>query len=46
MNPRHGRKVLLGTLACAMTVAMLGLSGCASSDGYSNGGVSTTTMSQ
>lgn len=41
MNVRHGRKVLLGVIACATTVAMLGLSGCAS-DGYSNGGVSTS----
>jgi hypothetical protein len=41
MNVRHGRNVVLSTLACAMTVATLGLSGCAS-DGYSNGGVSTS----
>jgi hypothetical protein len=41
MNARRERKLLLGTLACAATVAMLGLSGCAS-DGYSNGGVSTS----
>lgn len=41
MNAHRGRKVLLSVLACATTVAMLGLSGCAS-DGYSNGGVSTS----
>jgi hypothetical protein len=41
MNARQGRKVLLGALTCATTVAMLGLSGCAS-DGYGNGGVSTS----
>jgi len=42
MNARQGRNVVLSALACAMTVATLGLSGCASSDGYSNGGVSTS----
>jgi hypothetical protein len=41
MNALRGRKPWMNALTCAAIATMLGVSGCAS-DGYGNGGVSTS----